>query len=991
MKKIPTIRGIPYNATKCYLAKDFDKEGKIVKHYFETNYENIPTEGNYYEVAVGEVRRIYFDFDSLEKIGLNKFIVDFTEALQQAVYDLFEFEIDEDDLLFCDSSTSSKTSFHVILPDYSLHKDEMKLLYKKVKLPYKGLDKAVYGSNQCFRLVGCSKIYKDNIKKIASFGFKEPDTYITDLTGCERLVLRKEIQEKIDLKNEMIWSPPTVIVGDDKLAQIVMNLNPARADDFMYWKNICIAIGFENGGLDLAMSFSKQSSKFNYDQTKSLYDAGNGRTTNGRPITIGTLFAYLKEDNLELFREITYVNRGTSENIKIMIDNIEQLKLTNEEKLAIWLGKPEFHFHHKVSNASCKLTHADQHVVYEERFMKEYPNDETLVIKAEKGQGKTYQLEKYIEANNPEFVLFVSFRRSLSNELMKRLAKHGFVSYQDIAGPITNKYQRVVIQVDSLHRIKWTNKCELLVCDEIESLRSQFFADTCKFKNACLSKYEMLLESAKQCIFMDADISENTMEHIKANRNSITYIENTYRKIQSEFKEFYTTKRDVIFSNISKALDNKEKIVIACNRAVIFMEAIKAALLEKYDVKVLLLNSKTMRDPEIAAAAANTDRWQEFDVVIYSPTISAGVSVDYTYFDKFFGYFTNNGKINSMRQMINRVRKYKTNEFYLCLEQFGGSCQPQDFESMERHICSNRFMEKPEFILSKEKHNGSRSYPYKNTAYYLWIYNQIEINRDKNLFLYNFLREQYHCGVGSMKMMKLVDEMRITAADVDIKKCDIEHKENMAIASADFISDTEQKKIQADLQNEVLVSEEDMLKLKKKNLLDFYDLPEMKINELFVETFANTRTKSIYKNRKKLDDLENVAQWEARTFNALCADESNVADDLETKYVAYKLGICKNILEMYGFTDYRDTQKIENPVVKDKKIDMARICDIFGIKQSRRPDVKKWTFRRQLDFYNSLLGTVGVKIKKFGNTKSNKYAIEHSVSYSFTDEIYLGR
>ena len=111
------------------------------------------------------------------------------------------------------------------------------------------------------------------------------------------------------------------------------------------------------------------------------------------------------------------------------------------------------------------------------------------------------------------------------------------MNYQDIKGSIDDKPKRVIIQVESLHRMRWNVKADLLVCDEIESIRTQFFSETCRFRNACMEKYEMLLESSKQAIFMDADISENTVKHIKqARAGKIHYIENTYKKIQKQIQ-----------------------------------------------------------------------------------------------------------------------------------------------------------------------------------------------------------------------------------------------------------------------------------------------------------------------------------------------------------------------------------------------------------------------------------------------------------------------
>ena len=165
-------------------------------------------------------------------------------------------------------------------------------------------------------------------------------------------------------------------------------------------------------------------------------------------------------------------------------------------------------------------------------------------------------------------------------------------------------------------------------------------------------------------------------------------------------------------------------------------------------MKIQVYNSKK----EVAEELDDVSKsWKKYDVVMYSPTISAGVSFDEEHFDKCFCYFVNNGKINSMRQMICRVRHFSTNEYYYCLQSFGGTSKPTNVDEYEKYICSNRFLgDKPECVVAEEAFYGTREYPYKNTGYDMWIYNEIEKNRDKNMFLFNFLREQYYSGVGLM-------------------------------------------------------------------------------------------------------------------------------------------------------------------------------------------------------------------------------------------------
>ena len=904
---------------------------------------------NFHEVIRGDSnRKIYFDFDKeLKKpehsINTVSFVNDMTEVISTSIESIFGVSIDKDRIVFADSSVDRKSSYHIILPDYNLSLTNMTLLYSVVSKTlnqmnddYNGcLDKNVYKQNQCFRMLGSCKMGKSNYKKLITQSFSKYDTLIGIYAGDEsqELHTKDEIQKIIDEHKQKYESHKIntfTSTNDYDTMEIVMNLNQSRAHEYGDWLKVCLALGYEKAGLNVALEFAKRSSKFDPVKTEQVYNKGSNHT-HGRPATIGSLLAMLKEDNPKKFYEILSLESGNNNfdftDIVKQLHKAEEDEYENqEEKLSRWLKSPEYSFYHKVSNPRNVLIETDMKKIYNAKHMKPYSKTaSTQIIKAEKGTGKTYALEEYIKAHNPEYCIFLSFRKSLSNEIINRLSKHGFVNYLDIKGPITAQHKRVIIQVESIPRLRWERKPDLLIGDEIESIRSQFFSETCRTRNACMSKYEMLLACSEQVIFMDADISENTIKHIRRSRSGkLHYIENTYKKVQSKFKEFYTTKLDKIFVPLCRSLDANEKIILPTNRSTNFMEALQAEIMKKYpNKKIQLFNSKTIRDPNIADEAKNTECWQQYDIVIYSPTISAGVSIEYEYFDKCFCYFVNNGKVNSMRQMINRVRKFKTNEFYYCLQAFGGSSKPKTVETMERYICSNRFVDQPDFIFAKENYDGTKSYPYKNTGYYLWIYNEIETARDKSMFIFNFLREQYHAGIGTMEWIPDRTEdpsdvyVTITEDGVKATKKQKDNEQYAEIANASPITEVEHSEIKTRLEKETEVSKDEINSFKRKNLLNFYNLAERDISGEFVKSYGSKSMKSAFKNRQALKlGLKSLCNTESNSFNDLFLDETSVQDDLKKKYIGRKLVIAKELLTICGFKGFYDNKTLERDVIE---------------------------------------------------------------------------
>jgi len=1036
-------------------------------------------------------RRLYFDFDKRASEGAFPSVPDFIhhtrEAIVEAVDALFGATLDAEDILFAQSQ-GEKFSLHIHVPVFNTTVENLRILYAIVSgclvatdpifAKDNGescLDGQVYKANQTLRLVGCTKKGKNNKLELLTSSCRLVDTLAGFLDESDELFLKPHLQKKIDARKAEAEEKRVAQLlngGSTKhtpefYQALCAGLAQKRADEYSYWNKVCLALGHENAGLDIAMEFSRRSSKFNEHSVQKAYEQGQ-RGFAGRPLTVGTLLSYLKEDNEVLFRRLlktqaSPANDTTFEaehNYKEMIEAMglgeedpvqrrsdlgldasihepddsedeciqdEEVKRTQEEKLKRWLDNAPYFLKHPVSEAVDALDDDDEVEVYSERYMQEYQSDsQTIVVKGRKGQGKTHQLVEYIKKHNPRKVVFVSFRRSFSKELLKRLSPLGFVDYRSLQGGIKDDTERVIIQVESLMRLQWHEKADLVVFDEIESIRGQLFSPTVKFKTAVTEKYAMLMRTAKQVFVMDADISENTVKHVKKTRSGIIhYIENEHKLIQADFAEFYTTKMDKIQVELCKALDAGEKIVMPMNRSVKFMEAMRSQIAEKYpEMKIQVYNSKTIRKKEVAAELNDVgENWKKYDVIMYSPTISAGVSFDEKHFDKCFCYFVNNGKVNSMRQMINRVRIFSSNEYYYCLQSFGGTSKPTDEDEFENYICSNRFLgDKPECILSLEDWDGTREYPMKDTGYWLWVWNEIEKNRDKNMFLYNFLREQYHSGVGQMNWigaeqdlpddLDLPDELeaeeeeevpapRITKDDVEQAKGRLNVVNNFDIADADPIDDAMKKDIEARMEKEEDIEDHELLSLQRKNLLDCYDLDIFtEISGPFVAIYGPGSMRKAYHNRKLLErpgGLDALMKEEGNQFNNLFGDHVSVQEDLAKKYKSMKFTVALEFIKIAGFTGLYSTQQLsgkkmlarfkQNEELLIKKL--PAVCAVMGRSKRHYPKLEQWGdkvyLRNMLKFVNSITNELFcIKIKQT-TRRSGKYAIDGIDQFSFTN------
>ena len=993
----------------------------------------------FHEVMLGlQNRRLYFDFDLKASEGKFPDMQDFVDNMREfiviSVDVLFGVELNAYAIIFTESHREDKFSVHVHVPTLNTSVENMKYLFSVVDRGMtakgmKGLDNQIYKPNQTLRLLGCHKKgAPEHSLKMFTLDHTIQDTLVGYLDDSTELFLRPNLQKlvaarKLEAEENRVSRQLVSSKDPEFYRTLCAGLAQKRADDYGDWNKVCMALGHENAGLEVALEFSRRSSKFNEYSVRKVYEKGQ-EGFEGRPLTCGTLMAFLKEDNIQAFRKLIPESEPShfAEMVKgLRGDDDEEeeddeiteteteteIKKTQEDKLERWLKDPAYFLNNPVDEALDELDDEDEINTYKERFMKPYPVEgvKTMIVKGQKGQGKTHQLVNYIKTNNPKRIVFVSFRRSFSKELLKRLSPLGFQDYRGITGGIKDDVERVIIQVESLNRLHWKEQADLVVYDEIESIRSQLFSPTVRFKTAVMEKYTMLLKTAKVVYAMDADISGNTTLHIKKTRDGkINYIENEFKEIQAKFKEFYTSKMPNMQAELCKALDAGEKLVIPMNRSVKFMEALRSQIAKKYpEVKIQVYNSKTIRDKVISAELDDVAvSWKKYDVVMYSPTISAGVSFDEEHFDKCFCYFVNNGKINSMRQMICRVRHFSTNEYYYCLQSFGGTNRPTTVEEYEEYICSNRFLgEKPDGIVSEEDFDGTREYPFKNTGYYMWIYNEIEKNRDKNMFLFNFLREQYHSGVGTMQMMSEETELvpKISMDDIKSSKDALVIEENEAIATAEVINITQKKEIEAKLEQEDEVTDAEMLSLQRKNLLDCYELAECKITPTFVHVYAPGKIRQAFRNRSILKEkgLKQLMKEEGEHFDNVFAEHIHVQDDLAKNYKSAKMAVAIELLKMAGFKSLYYTKEVTKKKImkglKDNEELLIRkipwICTILGRSQRHTPEIETWGekvyLKNMLAFINSILADLFCLKIKQTKKNSGKYVMDGIDKFEFNE------
>ena len=183
----------------------------------------------------------------------------------------------------------------------------------------------------------------------------------------------------------------------------------------------------------------------------------------------------------------------------------------------------------------------------------------SLNIKSPYDTGKTQLLKKIIEKYNPIKILFLSYRKTLTTDLLQSFKKYDFKDYQD--GDY--KADRLIIQLESLGHLTddnyyddeiAINSYDLVIIDEIESILCQYNSPT--FKGKSKEIFEMMvaiIQNSNKLICLDGDMGQRAYKFISNFGKSI----NIQNEIKKNIKNYNITKnKDKFDKQIIKDLEN---------------------------------------------------------------------------------------------------------------------------------------------------------------------------------------------------------------------------------------------------------------------------------------------------------------------------------------------------------------------------------------------------------------------------------------------------
>jgi hypothetical protein len=502
---------------------------------------------------------------------------------------------------------------------------------------------------------------------------------------------------------------------------------------------------------------------------------------------------------------------------------------------------------------------------YVDPSMRKYELTPTLCVVAPMKTGKTKALQEYIIENYDDNakIIICSFRQTFANEIKGKFPD--FALYSQVRGEIDEN--RLIIQVESLHRMMMTpgmQPPDLLVLDECESIFEQFDSGLLRQFNESFAIFTWMLKYSKRVVLMDANLGQRTHNIlVKMRPDYPPFYHVNSRLGMAEDRYYYTSDKITWYSALYASVLRGERSAIAVN-------SLQEAKVLYYDlsneypaVKFKLYSSETSNTERKQHFAQVNEYWSQYDVVIYTPTVSAGVSFEREHFHNIFGYFSDQScNVETCIQMIGRVRSVKCNNFimYISGTRRALPTNKTDINTMMMRNRKELYAELGEMPLRIE-YDVDATVKFYTTEYYdVWVENVIMRNYSKNHFVARLVAITMKNGATVEyiddnirdKLCAGLDKPAIDIANrcAEIKtKLIVEHANN--ISAAIEIDDDTAIVLREKVKSQIDITKDENNSLTKYNLRKHYNWHDNMTPEFVIE-YDTKHAREVYVNLKRI-------------------------------------------------------------------------------------------------------------------------------------------
>ncbi|MCK5717455.1 MAG: hypothetical protein KAH77_08200, partial [Thiomargarita sp.] len=215
---------------------------------------------------------------------------------------------------------------------------------------------------------------------------------------------------------------------------------------------------------------------------------------------------------------------------------------------------------------------------------------------------------------------------------------------------------------------------DLLFIDEIEHTLEAIFTGTVKRseRSELLGLLGLLISKAKFVVFAQHGITPLTLKFIEYfgyKPKDCVLLKNTHKRFKDLPCNFYQ-QESVLLTHLHNTVQKGERVIVATN-SIKTADRLEIGLKKKYPEKrILKLTADTTGKKAVQSFLKDpTAACEHYDVIIYSPVLCSGFSLEHPDFKRTFGFFTSNVLTPSdCIQMLFRNRMATEIDFFCDLE-----------------------------------------------------------------------------------------------------------------------------------------------------------------------------------------------------------------------------------------------------------------------------------------------------------------------------------
>lgn len=314
-----------------------------------------------------------------------------------------------------------------------------------------------------------------------------------------------------------------------------------------------------------------------------------------------------------------------------------------------------------------------------------------IALVAGYGVGKTKSLLEFIERFTKQYnrtpkILYIGSKRSIIADACGRL---GLTSYKE-ANELSLSIGTTINSCKDFN-----GKFDLVVIDEIDEALKQLKGTVTNLgeRHEILDHLAKLIKNNNHIVLMQDLMSTNIQYLLKmaGKLQQVKIVQSTIKRFAGLQVYIAPTKgvlQDKLYQDCQKLnnnLDIEGRIVIPCSSNSQTLRLQRIINKEYSNLEILVINKKTVNLPDVQEFLQNpTEISNKYHVIIYSPSISTGVSLENPLFTKTFGFHKNSpgtGGPLDFTQSLFRNRLVK--EMFIFIDGYTTS-EPENLDSINK-------------------------------------------------------------------------------------------------------------------------------------------------------------------------------------------------------------------------------------------------------------------------------------------------------------------